>query len=172
MLKDCAGTDGSSTYEYAGHSATAMKTMQRFLVGRLAESTSDHGDVHAAPHDSNAKTDGHSSSSKSAGDSKSALPLGTWIGLPLLLTIVSIFAGWYWSFDTKMIADGMAELGRNANTNTAAPAPAFVGGLLLASSLCCAGFAVLYSLFSRTLEAERDVFSYPAVIPRKGRVGT
>ncbi|KAL8768513.1 MAG: hypothetical protein Q9209_005304 [Squamulea sp. 1 TL-2023] len=168
VLKDCAGTDGSETYEYAGHSANNMKTMQRFLVGSLAGYTVSPADVPGTPHDSAAKTNG-SSSKNSALSGIFAVSLKTWTPLLLLVTVVGVFAGLYWSFSMAVITDGIGKwdiglwLARYANS----AAYAFLGGLLIASSLSCTGFAVLYSLFSKTLEHERDVFSYPAVIPRR-----
>ncbi|ERF73412.1 hypothetical protein EPUS_08555 [Endocarpon pusillum Z07020] len=167
VLKDCAGTDGSKTYEYAGHSAYAMKTMQQFLVGRLAESTTtattNPAHVPAAPHDSSVKMNGSSggsssSSSKSARSITATLSLGTWTRVPLLAAaaVLSVLAGLYWYFGAE------PELGRNVQN----AAHAFWAGLLIASLLSCAGFAVLYALFSKTLEHEKDVFSYPPVMPR------
>ncbi|PVI02668.1 cytochrome b5, partial [Periconia macrospinosa] len=35
VLIDCAGADGTETYEYAGHSDDAIQTMERFQVGVL-----------------------------------------------------------------------------------------------------------------------------------------
>ena len=172
MLKDCAGTDGSKTYGYAGHSAYAMKTMQQFLVGSLPESTTtiiaNPADVPAAPHDSSAKMNVSSSSrSKSARSIAPTLSLGTWIRVPLLAAVLSVLASLYWNFGAEVEEAAIElELGRNVNN----AAHAFWAGLMIASLLSCAGFAVLYSLFSKTLEHERDVFSYPPVIPR-GNVG-
>lgn len=172
VLKDCAGTDGSKTYEYAGHSAYAMKTMQQFLVGSLAESTTttttNPAGVPAAPHDSSAKMNVSSSSrSKSARSIAPTLSLGTWIRMPLLAAVLSVLAGLYWNFGAE-VEEAAIELRLGWNVNNAAHA--FWAGLLIASLLSCAGFAGLYSLFSKTLEHERDVFSYPPVIPR-GNVG-
>lgn len=172
MLKDCAGTDGSETYEYAGHSANNMKTMQRFLVGSLAAYIAGPADVPRTPHDSAAKTNG-SSGRKSARSSTLAVSLKTWTRLLLLLAVLGVFAGLYWSIGAQVFTDGIIgkwDIGLGLARYANSAAYAFLGGLLLASSLSCAGFAVLYSLFSKTLEHERDVFSYPAVIPR--RVGT
>lgn len=166
VLKDCAGSDGSKTYEYAGHSAYAMKTMQQFLVGRLAESSSNPADVPAAPHDSSAKMNS-SSSSKSARSIAPTLSLGTWTRVPLLAAaVLSVLAGLYWYFGAELKAAAAPRgLERGGNVNNAAHA--FWAGLLIASLLSGAGFAALYSLLSKTLEHERDVFSYPPVIPRR-----
>ncbi|KAL9009532.1 MAG: hypothetical protein Q9173_005445 [Seirophora scorigena] len=35
-LESCAGTDGTESYDYAGHSASNMEKMQQYRVGRLA----------------------------------------------------------------------------------------------------------------------------------------
>lgn len=171
VLKDCAGTDGSETYEYAGHSANNMKTMQRFLVGRLAGYTAEPADIPTTSHDNGVTMGGGNSSKISAWSSTFTTKLMTWIRLLVLLTVVSVWAGLYWNFGAEMFRRSIGKwnigfwLGRYAN-----PAGiAFLGGLLTASSLSGAGFAVLYSLFSKTLEHERDVFSYPAVIPRRAR---
>ena len=48
------------------------------------------------------------------------------------------------------------------------PTRAFTAGLLLASSLGCAGLAILYAKVAATTRHEMDVFAYPAVIPRSG----
>lgn len=163
MLKNCAGTDGSETYEYAGHSAEAMKTMQRFLVGSLAEYTTNPVHVQGAPGDSAAKTN---SSSKATGSNTATLSLGIWIRLPLLMAVLGVLAGLYWGFGGEVVGDSKEdierELGQGVNT-----AHAFLGGLLLASSLSCAGLTFLYSQLSKTLKHEKDVFSYPPVIPRR-----
>ncbi|KAL8925145.1 MAG: hypothetical protein Q9208_003650 [Pyrenodesmia sp. 3 TL-2023] len=199
VLKDCAGTDGSETYEYAGHSANNMKTMQRFLVGTLAGYNNvpdlapaadvPPGEGEGSPHDSSsgsgaAKTGrngGSSSGGRKSAQSSSSNTLAvvmslkkTWARLSslLLTTVVSVgvFAGLsYWSFPTtgaeeKRIPDGG---GIMIGSSKWAASHAFLEGLLLASSLSCAIFAVLYRLFSQTLEHERDVFSYPAVITRR-----
>jgi cytochrome b involved in lipid metabolism len=37
-LESCAGTDGTESYEYAGHSESNMMKMQQYRVGRLAGS--------------------------------------------------------------------------------------------------------------------------------------
>ncbi|KAL2142952.1 hypothetical protein VTI28DRAFT_474 [Corynascus sepedonium] len=36
ILVECAGTDGSEPYDYAGHGEDATATMERFKVGKLA----------------------------------------------------------------------------------------------------------------------------------------
>ena len=188
MLTDCAGTDGSETYEYAGHSANNMKTMQRFWVGGLAGYTVDRANVAGAPHDSSsvAKTAGSSRKGRELAAQSSSSIFAvvnfdkTLTRLSLLLLFAAVvgvlFEGFlYGSFGAELIPDGMIigkwdiglGLARYADNSAAY---AFLGGVLIASSLSSAGFAVLYSLFSKTLEHERDVFSYPAVIPRR-RVG-
>ncbi|KAL8753205.1 MAG: hypothetical protein Q9184_005489, partial [Pyrenodesmia sp. 2 TL-2023] len=174
---DCAGTDGSETYEYAGHSANNMKTMHRFLVGSLAGyMVADPAEdvFPGAPHGSSAAKKMNGSSSPLG-----LLSLKTWRTRPLLLLLaamsVLLFAGLsYWNFGAQVaITDGGFETGQSRDIGHElarhAPTYAFLGGLLVASSLSCAGFAVLYSLFGKTLEHERDVFSYPAVIPRRVR---
>ncbi len=87
--------------------------------------------------------------------------------MPLLAAVLSVLAGLYWNFGAE-VEEAAIELRLGWNVNNAAHA--FWAGLLIASLLSCAGFAGLYSLFSKTLEHERDVFSYPPVIPR-GNVG-
>ncbi|KAL8663550.1 MAG: hypothetical protein Q9202_003738 [Teloschistes flavicans] len=37
-LENCAGTDGTESYDYAGHSDSNMEKMQQYRVGRLAGS--------------------------------------------------------------------------------------------------------------------------------------
>ncbi|KAL8982003.1 MAG: hypothetical protein Q9205_003367 [Flavoplaca limonia] len=173
VLKDCAGTDGSETYEYAGHSAANMKTMQRFLVGRLAGYTAEPADISTTSHDNGLTTGGGNSSKKSSAWSSTFTTnkVMTWLRLLVLLTVVSVCTGLYWSFGGEVFRSPIdkwdVELWRGRYADSAGIA--FLGGLLIASSLSGAGFAVLYSLFSKTLEHEREVFSYPAVIPRRAQ---
>ena len=171
VLKDCAGTDGSETYEYAGHSANNMKTMQRFLVGRLAGYTAESADIPPTSHDNEVTTGGGNNSKKSGWSSTFTAKLMTWIRLLMLLTVVSVWAGLYWNFGAEVIRSpiGKWDIGLWLGRYPDSAGIAFLGGLLIASSLSGAGFAVLYSLFSKTLEHEQDVFSYPATIPRRAR---
>ncbi|KAF2215417.1 hypothetical protein CERZMDRAFT_3276, partial [Cercospora zeae-maydis SCOH1-5] len=37
ILKECAGTDASEAYDYAGHSDEAMQTLQKYRVGVLSQ---------------------------------------------------------------------------------------------------------------------------------------
>ncbi len=206
MLRECAGTDGSETYEYAGHSAGNMRTMQRFLVGRLEgyDGGDDDDGAEEEEKKKKRKIDGGSesgggrggrkwvqssinSSSRSSISSKltaatAAMTFKTTTSRPLLLLLVLllvVLAGGvlstgslYQNFVVTSSSVSSAPndtiidtigVGQTHYTTTSA----FLTGLLLASSLTCAGAAFVYSVFSKTLQHERDVFSYPAVIARR-----
>ena len=163
MLKELAGSDGSEPYDDAGHSPGAMKTMQRFLIGSLGgyTSTDDRVDGHAALGDRAAYTNGSSRLSTST------LSLSIRIRLLALLVVAILgvlLARLYKDLGGNRKGDGDIELELGQGTNAA---QAFWGGLLIASSLSCAGLGILYSQFSKTLKYENEVFSYPPVIPRR-----
>ncbi len=166
MLKDCAGTDGTETYDYAGHSPNNMKTMQRFLVGALAEHTGNVKPVEDAPANGTAKTP---SGSKAASAPMPTLRTGTGIARPLFYAATSILAGLCGAFVWQMVdirsGDIALELGQIVDA-----VYTFWGGLFTACSLSCVGMGFLYSQFSQTLKSERDVFSYPPIIPRRVRL--
>jgi len=54
-------------------------------------------------------------------------------------------------------------------THTLTSAQAFMGGVLLASTFGCAGFGYAYRRFRETLKSKKEVFAYPATIPRRKR---
>ncbi|TQN70641.1 Cytochrome b5, partial [Colletotrichum shisoi] len=43
VLKDVAGSDGTESFEYVGHSEDAYKTLQRFQIGVLEDHTINEG---------------------------------------------------------------------------------------------------------------------------------
>jgi Cytochrome b5-like Heme/Steroid binding domain len=161
VLKDCAGTDGSETYEYAGHDDDQMRTLDKYRVGVL-EGSDDATGVRLRQ-----GTAEKSTGAARTGTLERALPnLGAYIPLPVVGATLGALAVLFWAlkFTFGRMGSSDADLQLRQGVN---PIYAFWGGLLLASSLSCAGLGLMYSQFSETLQHEQDVFHYPAVIPRK-----
>ncbi|PGH17655.1 hypothetical protein AJ79_01017 [Helicocarpus griseus UAMH5409] len=162
VLKTCAGTDGSETYDYAGHSSDAINTMQQFLVGSL-ENHISNSEQRGGDLNNRAET----MTTESTIVPKSAILINPDIAarISLLMAGLGVVAGLYWYLNGSVIA-WKPYIGLN-HGGTANVVYVFLSGLVVASLLSSAGFAFLYTQFSKTLKHEEDVFSYPPVIPRR-----
>ncbi|KAI5867881.1 cytochrome b5-like heme/steroid binding domain-containing protein [Durotheca rogersii] len=162
VLKECAGTDATDSYDYVGHTAGATKTMQQYLVGSLegAKQVAESAPV-ASP--SPAAHPG-ASAAKSGGPFKSAVPLlSAATGFGLLIPLRSIARK---RDEPGFISELWSRIG---NRGFGDPTTNVLFYILIAVILAVgAGFSYLYSEFDRTLH-EKEVFSYPSVIPRKSR---
>lgn len=151
-LLECAGTDGTETYDYAGHSEGAKGTLERFLVGDLE----GHVGSQVEP--------GPKSTSMSTTQPPNVKAIAKpWIWL-LLLAAVGLFGltGW------RSLTTGETPMGfsRGDAFSLGSPLTAFWAGVLLASSVSCIGLGYVYDQFGKSLEHTKEPFSYPAVIPR------
>jgi hypothetical protein len=161
VLKDSAGTDATESFDYAGHTDAAITTMQRFLVGRLEGSENEGGPAKPSlPQLASRIAEGTTLGA-------SGVSVITWVRSILLIAILGLL---------MLISKGRwGEGGSRGGTIESesawslSNAHTFSGGLMLASSVGLAGLAFLYSQFSKTLEHEKDVFSYPSVIPRRAQ---
>jgi hypothetical protein len=153
VLEECAGTDGTEPYEYAGHSIEALVTLDRFQVGVL--------DGHGASPGRGSLIPAAPSSLKKYGANlgihrawRVALS-GSLLFLLVILTTVRLF----WRA-------GVLELpAAKSDEPFLRPVNAFAFGLVVASSISFAGIATAYSRLKETLTQEKEVFSYPSVIP-------
>jgi hypothetical protein len=161
VLKDSAGTDATESFDYVGHTDDAITTMQQFLVGRL-EGSENEDRLAKLPLPQLA-----SRIEESTPLGARSVHISTWIrsmSLLAVLGLLMLMSRGRWGDSERSrgtVESGLAWGLSNAYT--------FSGGLVLASSLSLAGLAFLYSQFSKTLEHEKDVFSYPSVIPRRAR---
>lgn len=163
VLTDCAGTEATESFDYAGHSDEAITTLQKFLVGGLS------GSQQTKPIDlsrSSAKTFGSNPTSKAASGGR-VVNRNLLRRLAVLAAGLGLVATLYWKLSTN-IGRKQEETHFEA-TASVAPIHAFIGGLAFASSVVCVGIISLYSQFTKTLKPERDVFSYPPVIPRRSK---
>lgn len=169
VLTACAGTDATESFDFAGHTAEAIETMQRFLVGRLNDEKITHGSVEESRNSQITKEE----VGKNVNSGPSQLdthgiqkPLSSifrvaWgLCASLVLLVLAVY-GVPWR---GLESDGLVDVGSlDGGISLIHSAGA---ALLLSSSISCAGLGFLYHQFSKTLKQERDVFSYPPVIPR------
>ncbi|PNY21848.1 Uncharacterized protein TCAP_07211 [Tolypocladium capitatum] len=148
VLLECAGTNGTETYDYAGHSEGAKDTLERFLVGELE----GHVGSQAEPGPEGAK----STSMSPTPAPKVKEITKPWVRL-LLLSVTGVFG----FTGLRRLLEGELHVG---------PLNAFWAGVFLASLVGCIALGYVYDQFSKTLQHAEDPFSYPAVIPRIARV--
>ncbi|KAI3391684.1 hypothetical protein diail_6963 [Diaporthe ilicicola] len=164
-LESCAGTDGTESYEYAGHSQSNTARMQQYRVGRLAGSLEESPPV------------SHNPLSVESKRTRSAKYLLTQLGCPRLVkpaVIISatslVVALLYQRRDT--LADYISSTPNISHlefraTSDQVISHAFLAGMGIASSVSCVGLSYLYKLFLSTLDYQNEIFSFPATIPRK-----
>jgi hypothetical protein len=162
VLTDTAGTDATESFEYAGHTSDAIATMAKFQVGRLEGSEVE--EVAPPPKAS-------SLPSSPPPGKRTESTAGGWIR-PVILPLLTLAAG---SVIPVLIREGprlIAALppftlptfwaaGQEADGTSA-----FLLGLFLAGLAGFSSLAYIYWRFNRTLEHEKSVFLYPAVIPK------
>lgn len=171
ILVECAGTDASEPYDYAGHGNDATEAMRKFKVGPLEG-------AHLEPA-SRDKTAGNANSStapvgtfKSASAGGSSWASGSGFGSQLtpMLAFVGVLALVGISARNAFRGDRREWQQRESSS---APlfgsVDSFVGGLLAASTFGSVGLGWAYLKFKDTLKHEKEVFAYPAVIPRRKR---
>ncbi|KAK2790572.1 hypothetical protein FQN53_009040 [Emmonsiellopsis sp. PD_33] len=163
VLKTCAGTNGSETYEYAGHSSDAIKKIEHSVVGNLAGYGVNSAQFHAISSNSIEGT-------KTGGNP----PLSTIINFRLIYNIstsmvlrtliLALLAGILWKIGGGDTLKGNIGFRSGHKFD---PGLGFFSGFLIPAVLSSVGFLFLYFQFSKTLKHEKDVFSYPAIIPRR-----
>lgn len=163
VLKDSAGTDATESFDYAGHPQSAMQSMAKFCVGRLhgSQPSPDSGSTSPPPPSTTSSTP---PAARRGSGANAELP---WRALAqsclaagcVVLALLAVRGtGGASRFETLSMS---VVHGSNS--------AAFALGLAAAGSVSAAAFAVLYVQFLKTMELERDVFSYPSVIPNPKR---
>lgn len=167
-LENCAGTDGTESYEYAGHSKSNMAKMQQYRVGTLAGSLNPQ--VFPISHNNDFPEESKRIRRATPGLKNWEFP--RW----MKLAVATIFS-------TSLVA-ALSCQGRDSVLEYISPALnisqlrfrtisdqntgySFWAGIALASSVSCVGFSYLYKMFLSTLDYENDIFSFPPTIPRK-----
>jgi hypothetical protein len=158
-LEAVAGTDGTESYEYAGHSANNMAEMQQYGIGRLAGST-----VEQAPVTSPSTMPARSSQSRQTG-------LARWTMLAVAVSSVTSLAAAMAYQRRDVLVNHIApvlnlsslRLGATSGHNVSR---AFWLGIAIPSSMSFVFFRYLYKLYTSTLDYENEVFSFPPTIPK------
>ncbi|KAJ4859021.1 cytochrome b5-like heme/Steroid binding domain-containing protein [Trichoderma breve] len=160
VLEECAGTDASEPFEYAGHSTNTVKTMRQFLVGNME-------DVGLTK---NTMLDLVQTISTSAVRSVPVSTRETQIFkyIICMMTITASASILYWlSTNRKETVEAWTRI--NARTaigmdQSALPLMVIVFMLIFGCSVAL----FFYAEFVKTLH-QKDVFEYPPVIPRRSR---
>lgn len=164
-MTDTAGTDATESFEYAGHTRAAIATMAKFQVGRLEGSEVEEV---APPPKAIRLMD---PSSPPPPKKRTESTTSGWIR-PVILPLLALAAG---SVIPVLIREGprwiaalppltvptLWSAGQEADGTFA-----FLFGLFLAGSAGFSSLAYIYWRFNKTLEHEKSVFLYPAVIPK------
>ncbi|KAH7131819.1 cytochrome b5-like heme/steroid binding domain-containing protein [Dendryphion nanum] len=174
VLKDCAGTDGSEIYDYAGHSEGTVNMLRRFEVGVLEgydgwenlSSVSKTGNL--IPKTAPGVKSGWMSGDNRLFSTLASLGSKTLYAL-LFVTLVfmAVYRGLPGGLETiphNNTGFGQPETGNEPGSGTTS---SFIGGFLFASTCSLVAIAILYAQFSRTLRHGTEVFEYPSVIPVK-----
>jgi cytochrome-b5 reductase len=162
VLKDSAGTDATESFDYAGHPKSAFQSMVKFCIGRLEGS---HEDLTEEPEESPALKTSAALAGKPSSDNKTRLLLplllvGGGASLPLLTKLAKeIFSNLP---STKLLLPSLEPGSSGSST--------FLLGLAVGLGPLLAGFWVLYDLLCKSMDHEKNVFSYPSVIPNPKRV--
>ncbi|VBB80675.1 Putative protein of unknown function [Podospora comata] len=158
VLLECAGTDASEPYDYAGHGDDATTTMQKFRVGELAGCRHAKSKTNTGGGRPVAESAGGKGSSswivKAASVLNSRVILSCLIGGAALLGLILLQRAPVEGVDGRSFS-GVGSL------------YSFLGGLFVATVVCLVGAGYVYNEFNRTLKPEKDVFDYPALIPRR-----
>jgi cytochrome b involved in lipid metabolism len=186
VLNDCAGLDGTESYEYAGHSHANLVRMQKFLVGillnfdgstpeiapigRKAKESKPNNEITADPPN---KTQGNGTTARDA-KQRGLFALGGLVATTLLYMYsrskMSPSLPWsnkgIWSASHHLTTSLHSVLGQ-LDFGDHNKSHAFWYGLILASLASFAVFGYLYKLFASTLVYNNEVFAYPSTIPRK-----
>lgn len=160
VLCECAGTDGTEVYEYAGHSESALSVLDRFQVGVLeghesSTSVSSAAAATASAAASTARKDGKAARLKMQIRVPSMVGLGGVVFLMALLVTARVCWG----------GVGTRSGAASENSTLLHPLSAFLLGLAATCGVGFSGLAMAYTKFKGTLSQEKDVFEYPSVIP-------
>ncbi|QKX61993.1 uncharacterized protein TRUGW13939_09149 [Talaromyces rugulosus] len=167
-LENCAGTDGTESYDYAGHSESNMAKMQQYRVGTLAGSFEQQ----ASPisHNNTFPVESKRITSATSRPKQRKFRCWTSLAVTTVSTTSLVVALSYQRSDSGFgyISStlGISQL-RFRNISDQNTGYAFWAGIAIASSISCVGFSYLYKLFLSTLNYENDIFSFPPTIPRK-----
>ena len=176
ILVECAGTDASEPYDYAGHGDDATEAMRKFKVGTLEGA---HGHLSSQSRDKTGAGNSNGSAapanSTSSSKSSSSWASGSGIGSQLMpmLAFVGVLA--LVGISVRNAIGGERRERRLPGESTGVAGPlfgfvdSFIGGLLAASTFGSVGLGWAYLRFKETLKHEKEVFAYPAVIPRRKR---
>ncbi|KAK0705723.1 hypothetical protein B0T21DRAFT_455259 [Apiosordaria backusii] len=163
VLVECAGTDATEPYDYAGHGDDATETMQKFKVGALAGYRNDRNADGSGRGHTRSDTTTAVKSGKSAGSASWATKVGTSLefqgAISLIMGILAVLGLW---FQTSPVGKQ-----RHQSSGGQSLVDSFLGGFLMALISGCIGLGYVYARFRQTLKHEKDVFDYAAVIPRR-----
>jgi hypothetical protein len=159
-LENCAGTDGTEAFEYAGHSEGNIANMQQYRVGRLVGS---RGRAGASSH--------HPRNATRKQNRSGALGINWPIVYPWAkpaVTLLTAYGAMVLSYRHLLPRFGNFQdiLLMNADLQ---PGHGVLTGIAIASSLSFLGFRYLDGLFLSSFDYQNDVFSFPPTIPRKTR---
>lgn len=164
-LLSCAGTDGTESYDYAGHSESNMAKMQQYRVGRLAgsveqDSTISHHSILV-----------ESTRIRSATSLLKQLRFPRWMKLATAISATSLVLALSYQRRASFV-DYISPNTRISQLQPRASSDqtighAFWAGIAIASLVSCVGFGYLYKLFVASLDYQNEVFSFPPTIPRK-----
>ncbi|KAM3417223.1 hypothetical protein BST61_g5482 [Cercospora zeina] len=165
ILNECAGTDASEAYDYAGHSDEAMQTLQKHRIGVLSQAAQQSSAVNktnvsnvvlpekdkllAAPAETLA------SKGTTILTTKKLAACGAGLSSALILYVGCVWVAGI--VKSSMVSSGLS----------GQPVTAFSLGVAVASLVGCTGLGYGYKEFTKTLDYENGVFAYPAVIPRR-----
>lgn len=164
-LENCAGTDGTEPYDYAGHSEANMAKLQQFRVGRLYRSLEQ---THSIPHDPLPVA---RKRMRSATSRLMQLRFPHWAKLAVTISVTFLVAvlsyqrrDSFAAYIPPALNLSQLQFGPISDQNIGL---AFWAGIAIASSISCVVFGYLYTLFLSTLDYQNEVFSLPPTIPRK-----
>ncbi|KAJ8114120.1 hypothetical protein ONZ43_g4983 [Nemania bipapillata] len=166
VLENCAGTDGTEPYEYAGHSEANMTKMQQYRVGRLAGSPEDDLIVAHRPSLVKRKVDGMKSDIfrlkqlNRPWRTTLAISTASLVGIAL----ICLWEGSSAHFVSPALQILQLQFQPSSETHIGR---AFWMGIAVASLISFVGFSYIYKLFLSTLDYGNEVFSFPPTIPRK-----
>lgn len=167
-LTSSAGTDGTESYDYAGHSASNMAKMQQYRLGTLAGSLAPASPIsHGAFAEEKMRIRTATSRLQ-----HSWLPYGTKLAATTCAAALIIVALSFLRRDrlAQYLSSTTLEipaLRSRTATSDRDIGRAFWVGVALALSISGLGLSYLYRMFLSTLDYQNDVFSFPATIPRK-----
>ncbi|KAJ5190679.1 uncharacterized protein N7498_009664 [Penicillium cinerascens] len=161
-LESCAGTDGTESYEYAGHSELNMAKMQQYRVGTVTGCLGQASPIsyHPLPVES-----------KRATSRLKQLRFPRWTKRAVTISATALVVGLSYQRRDAFVdyispTLNISQLQFRTISDQGIGHP-FWAGIAIASSVSCVGFRYLYKLFLSTLDYQNEVFSFPPTIPRK-----